>query len=70
MKGAAGLVYMYLHGPVLCEDSDIVGRVPGGIGDHIGDYEGHISVLTGLQTHSEGAGDEGGRTEDHVRVEG
>ena len=47
---------IYLHNLVLGEDPHVIGRGPGGIGDHVGHHQGDVHLLSCLQTHSEGTG--------------
>lgn len=51
---------IYLHDLVLGEDPHVIGRGPGGIGDHVGHHQGDVHLLPCLQTHSEGTGVWGG----------
>ena len=45
----------YLHGLVLGEDSDIVGRGPGGIGDYVGHHKGDLPFLPCFKTNMKGS---------------
>ena len=45
----------YLHGLVLGEDSDIVGRGPRGIGDYVGHHKGDLPLLPCFKTNMKGS---------------